>query len=46
MGFVISMNVKEQQVGVLQGGLELISSSKCLTRCTVMEKGERIRTFI
>lgn len=44
MDFVISTNVKEQQVGVLQVGLELISSSKCLMRFTVMEKGERIHT--
>lgn len=41
MGSVISMNVSKQEVGTSRGDLELISSSKCPMRSTIMEKGEK-----
>ncbi|XP_048436563.1 uncharacterized protein LOC103950522 isoform X3 [Pyrus x bretschneideri] len=38
MGSVISMNVSKQEVGTSRGGLELISSSKCHMKSTILEK--------
>ena len=45
MGFVIFTNANELEMGKQRGGLELMCSSKCLMRSTVMVKGKFCQYF-
>lgn len=45
MGFAIFANAKELEVGISREGLELMSSSKCLMRSTVLVKGKLNKAY-